>query len=211
MYGPDVERLLKTANDLKEAIEDQIWKMLLNDWGGGYESFNVLGGKTYMLTDFCCNAPPPPGPDYQEDEVAVGDKPTNRRAYDIYMKSWHNTLFTITFLSQHDELESIKNVYSGYTNYNNGYGSPWTESDEFIKAVNKAYMFVSMHPFLLYLGDKMSYATLLNTALTLLLDYKWSLCQYADRIQRGFDALGEGSVKFDTTMGTSTDGNVKYK
>lgn len=112
-------------------------------------------------------------------------------------------------------MESLSNgLYTSITEFNNGYGSPWTEISKLKSSIETAEKFGSSHPILKWVSDKSALLGLLNVILASSIDSKWALITYHDYIQRGYDNKFNGnepSIKFTSGIGKETIGNINHE
>lgn len=111
-------------------------------------------------------------------------------------------------------MESLSNgLYTSINEFNNGYGSPWTELSILTSSIENMKTFVSSHE-LKWIGEKMALLGLLNIIHNASIDSKWALIYYHDYIQRGYDNKFNGnepSIKFTSGLNKESIGNINHE
>ena len=113
-----------------------------------------------------------------------------------------------------EQISSIKkfgdDLYVDKTQYNNSYGSPFTESEQFKNAVEEALKYDRKHNVFGSLEEKSDMNSLLSMLEGMTADCKQSLTEYQDDIQRNFDDKnGSPSITWvKNSAGERTAGNT---
>lgn len=107
----------------------------------------------------------------------------------------------------------MEGLYTDCHQFNNSYGSPWTELNKLKDSVQEAQDFASAHPMLQWLGEKAGLLALINRVMTSAVDARWAIMHFHDYIQRGYDNQYNGnqpSITFVGGKGEATTGNIKH-
>ena len=80
-----------------------------------------------------------------------------------------------------------KHMYTDIRNFENNYGSPWTELYMMRQKMNVALSYARSHSSLQWIGQKHSLLSLLQNSLSYIIDAKSAIIHYHDWIQRAYD------------------------
>ena len=197
MMGKDIERMIKSTDNIKQLIEKAVDDITA-------QMIGPLEIDTFTIPGHC------PG----SYSVPAGDPKEKKKPFTGSLSSLMKTLDEIE-----DDCWKMSNMdsknYCDKKDLNNSIGSPWSEFAKLKVGIKDASDFYDAHNTLDYIGEKAAMCALLNTVLSLTIDAKWALITYNDYTQRGFDNLynnNESSITFTNDVkGTQTNGNIAQK
>jgi len=105
-------------------------------------------------------------------------------------------------------------LYVDSTEFNNQYGSPWSEFDNLNKSITNIKKYAEAHPVITIIEEKVALLGLLNVVLSSSIDAKWALTMYHDYIQRGYDHKfndDKPSITFTSGIDKETIGNIYHE
>lgn len=108
--------------------------------------------------------------------------------------------------------EIDREQYNRPANFNNNYGSPWTEMYDLQFHIQQALQYAALYPQLQWIGEKQSFMHLLQLVVHTGMDAKFAIIYYHDWIQRAYDHMfnkDEPSIYWDHFKHGNTIGNVK--
>mgnify|MGYP001104294274 CR=1 FL=1 len=107
-----------------------------------------------------------------------------------------------------------KGLFTDPSNFNNSYGSPWAEMHKLKKAIDDMKDYVSSHPTLYFMGEKVGLLGIINLVHSSSVDFKWALIKYHDYTQRGYDTVfnaNKPSITHKKSKNKKSIGNLKQK
>lgn len=105
-----------------------------------------------------------------------------------------------------------KDLYSGTTNFNNSYGSPWTELNKLNESIT-ALQGVMATP-IKFTSQKVALIAVMSAVMGRTVDAKWAIITYNDYIQRGFDKMYNDrnpSITTKRTINKLSVGNLEQQ
>lgn len=173
MMGNDCERILKGICDFKDTLTNKL-----------IELSNSTSYQMYQQTDYV-HSTDSYGYVRNGSHGEYYEKKKNISVSGIVTALNDIKIRYTTDLNNIDKLEH--NLFAETADWNNSYGSPWTEIQKLTSIIEVIISFAKSHPNLEYLGDKVALLNLLSTGVALAVDAKTSFLSYHDYIQRGYD------------------------
>ena len=96
-------------------------------------------------------------------------------------------------------------------NWNNGYGSPWTEIYDLQSKIDQIEEYGNTYPELQWIGEKHTLLSLMQLVYTCTIDAKYAIITYQDYIQRAYDNQfnrNDPSIKWEHFEHDTTIGNL---
>lgn len=132
--------------------------------------------------------------DYNEDKHEhhkhVEDSTIYEKEHPLTASTYTDPLVELgdTLQEDIDKLKQIQEkMYTDVTEFNNGYGSPWTEIYDIKSKIDLVKDYADTYPNLQWIGEKFALLNLIQMIFHTTIDAKWALIHYHDWVQRAYD------------------------